>query len=980
VTWTKSEPSPDAWVHSGCHPKSVANGGGNFVAGGDGIISASSRSYPLYWVRRLAPAGNKYDVRSLVYGNGLWVAVGTQQDTNSYASPMVLTSGALAQPNESPSGVTANLASVVFAPSNSDHDDEYVAVGQGGAVVVSSNGAAWTAASAGVNNDLYGVATTPDGGLMAVGSHGSILYSADGLTWTPNVPSVTNTLYGVASSPDGIDVAVGSHGMILITTNFGAGSPRWTQVSFAMSVDLKGVAYGAEQFVAVDGLGGVWASTNGLSWASVTTHVTGQVTPTGLISVSYGEGSFTALDANDDVLTSPDGINWTVWLTQFNGTLPALLRGACFTNDLLLAVGDNGTILSAQLGTHTVDTSASLHGVAYGEGFYVAAGSDGAIYKSADGGNWNAATNCPVINQNLAAVAYGRRIFVCVGDAAQIAWSPDGDNWTALVTTATDADLRGAAFGAGRFVAVGTGGVVITSTDGQDWAVADTPTSQDLDAVTFANGQFVVTSDYPGVSMVSTDGLHWTLGGTGLENQMYGVAGGNGVFVAANSDGDLFTSADGLTWTQQAAADFELTSVTFGNWMFVAAGRYGTILVSLNGMTWMQIEPQTDEWLNGIVAGPGQVVAVGDSGTTVTEGDATLAAAPQDMGWFLIPPPTTYDLNAVVFNGQSFVAAGTGLNSALMSSNGLAWSGGAFGLNETVYGLAWGGGAYVAAADGNSIFTSSDGKNWTPPSGAQLQALNAVTYGNGIFVVAADSGKVFAGRASDVTWTSYSTGLNSDLEAVTWGNGLYVVVSEAGKIATSTNGAKWTIQQSPAEGFGLYGVCYGDGQYVAVGEAGTIVTSADGVAWTMQTNSAVTACTLRSVVWGGNQFMAVGDYGWTVRSADGVHWISASSATVDHLYSVVYANGMFLAVGANGAIEATPRPSAPRLEVALSPQGLELTLLGTAGKTYSIEVSTNLVDWAPLVAIPVGQGPGQFTDATSNPARTRRFYRAVLLP
>src|SRR6516164_6448884 len=71
--------------------------------------------------------------------------------------------------------------------------------------------------------------------------------------------------------------------------------------------------------------------------------------------------------------------------------------------------------------------------------------------------------------------------------------------------------------------------------------------------------------------------------------------------------------------------------------------------------------------------------------------------------------------------------------------------------------------------------------------------------------------------------------------------------------------------------------------------------------WTSR-NPLPTGNTLYSIVFGNGQFVAVGDVGTIVTSADGTNWVAQQSGTPDHLSGVTYANGQFVAVGFTGTI------------------------------------------------------------------------------
>ncbi|MGO8697308.1 MAG: hypothetical protein ACLQVY_06280 [Limisphaerales bacterium] len=625
-------------------------------------------------------------------------------------------------------------------------------------------------------------------------------------------------------------------------------------------------------------------------------------------------------------------------------------------------------------------TSNDLMAVAYGHGTYVAVSYQGNIFTSLDGASWSAQTNYPSTPGSLNGIAYGNGMFVGVGVQAWIVTSTDGDNWTSTNTTATDVDLSAVAFGAGRFVAIGASGVIITSANGSHWSVADSGTTSDLEAIIWANGRFVVTGNESATSLTSTDGIHWTVGGDGLTDNTDGVCGGNGMFVAADWYGNLYTSSDGLNWVQQAACGLHLLSACFWDGLLVAAGENGTLFVSPDGTNWTQMQSLADENLNGLVGENVQFVVVGDGGTGLTVAMASLAV-PAPLRWSVLASPVTSDLYSVVCNGQVYVAIGSDSDSSAVSTSGLDWTAPGAGLdNASFNGVSWGNGVFVAAESEGSIYTSTDGQNWAQQTdlGAPL---NAIAFGSGAFVVAANKGEVFA-SSDGVQWKPHTTGLVEDLMGICYGNGLFVVVAWDGTIASSADGKKWTLSANqPSTMSELFGVGYGNKQFVAVGESGMIETSPDATEWTLQTNYAVAASLLRSVAWGDDEFVAVGDGGWTVRG-NGSDWTSSSSATVNDLYSVIFTNGSFVAVGDNGTIMVTPRSAVPFLLSAafLANGSLQLTLRGTPGSTYAIEASTDLIHWSQLASLTLTSAAGQSVDSSASRVAGARFYRAKLSP
>jgi len=75
----------------------------------------------------------------------------------------------------------------------------------------------WTSVSSSTNKNLWGV-TWADGLFVAVGDEGTVLTSSDGREWTQRPSGTTETLRGV-SSADRRFVAVGTNATILLSSD-----------------------------------------------------------------------------------------------------------------------------------------------------------------------------------------------------------------------------------------------------------------------------------------------------------------------------------------------------------------------------------------------------------------------------------------------------------------------------------------------------------------------------------------------------------------------------------------------------------------------------------------------------------------------------------------------------------------------------------------------------------------------------------------
>ena len=93
----------------------------------------------------------------------------------------------------------------------------FVAVGDSGTILTSSDGTTWTSRTSGTTTNLRGITYSKSLGLfVAVGDNGVILTSSNGTTWTSRTSGVSASLLGVTYSSDlGLFVAVGESGTIL---------------------------------------------------------------------------------------------------------------------------------------------------------------------------------------------------------------------------------------------------------------------------------------------------------------------------------------------------------------------------------------------------------------------------------------------------------------------------------------------------------------------------------------------------------------------------------------------------------------------------------------------------------------------------------------------------------------------------------------------------------------------------------------------
>jgi predicted RecA/RadA family phage recombinase len=170
-----------------------------------------------------------------------------------------------------------------------------------------------TTTQVGIGGNAFPIAIVyATGTFVAVGNGGFVMSSSDGITWTNRTApgGNTNTWRGVAYG-NGIFVAVSSDGTNRVMTS--PDGITWTLRTAAAANSWNSVTYGNNLFVAVSSFAtgnNVMTSPDGITWTSRT-----NASDNYWQYVTYGNGLFLAVaysGINSSlVMTSPDGITWT---------------------------------------------------------------------------------------------------------------------------------------------------------------------------------------------------------------------------------------------------------------------------------------------------------------------------------------------------------------------------------------------------------------------------------------------------------------------------------------------------------------------------------------------------------------------------------------------------------------------------------------------------------------------------------------------
>jgi hypothetical protein len=261
--------------------------------------------------------------------------------------------------------------------------------------------------------------------------------------------------------------------------------------------------------------------------------------------IAYGDSMFVAVGTNGCMVTSLNGITWETITSAVTSNLSSITYG----NTRFVVAGDSGIILTSSngttFGTRTSGVTSGLSSVTYGNDRFVVVGDSGIILTSSDGTTWE--KQISGVTTDLSSVTYGKKQYVAVGNYGRILTSPDGIVWTTK-TSGITTNLSSVSYGADLFVAVGgykSGmieytGTILSSPEGTTWTKSNAIILSNLNCVIFADNQFVVVGSIGAIAS-SPDGMVWKLvSETG--SWLTSVAFGNNTFMAVGNNGALLTS------------------------------------------------------------------------------------------------------------------------------------------------------------------------------------------------------------------------------------------------------------------------------------------------------------------------------------------------------------------------------------------------------------------------------------------------------
>ena len=187
--------------------------------------------------------------------------------------------------------------------------------------------------------------------------------------------------------------------------------------------------------------------------------------------------------------------------------------------------------------------------------------------------------------------------------------------------------------------------------------------------ITYGNGTFVMVGSYNYI-FTSTDGLKWTQQTKEVKGQIlmciaYGEdATGRGTFIAPYQSGKIFVSKNnGETWESTSTGSeisHNITSVGYGNGKFLIGGSTGSFLASSNdGQSWTIQKSPIHIGLYDAIYADGLYIMVGKNYWVAEPDRFTILASNDGINWYVQPVSgIAKDLYGVTYGNGIFVAVG----------------------------------------------------------------------------------------------------------------------------------------------------------------------------------------------------------------------------------------------------------------------------------------------------------------------------------
>lgn len=554
--------------------------GYQYVDGNDSAIFATSTDGAT-WVEVDMTGIAHYDFRSLIYANGLFIALTLDND-------------------------------------NSGH------------IITSSDGLNWTERHTITDGTTYNQIAYVNSLLIAPIAVSTeitellLITSSDGLNWTEyNVGEIGTNVGAIAYGNGTYVVPVQSSGTTYILTSTDA--ITWEIVA-TLDYDVYSLAYGNNQFVGVGNNGNLFKSSDTISWSLTNIGIADNLNLISNINGRFFVYSMYNLD--NPLLSSADGDLW--YIEVFPNSTSVIYDLIFKSPNTYISVGTNSLIFSKSNNTpaitpsatpilsatptmtitpsHTPDAPVYGNVIAIGSSDTNDINNVNLLMQSSDGNTFTRTGTLPDTQYSTITYSPQLDLYVAAGSGSRLGYSTDALTWTAhnFSIIGGDVDTTNIIWSSylNKFYICGTNVYkVASSDDGLTWTnIYDIIDSRDWYGIAYSPSLnvMVVVGDSdgtnPGGVAYSTNAeSNWTYGTLPKSGRFYNVIWVDdlSIFIAAGTSG-VCISSDGINWTgynvTANVSDVRDIAYARSSGMLIAVGPYAnttSIYRSTdNGQTW----------------------------------------------------------------------------------------------------------------------------------------------------------------------------------------------------------------------------------------------------------------------------------------------------------------------------------------------------------------------------------------------------------
>lgn len=602
----------------------------------------------------------------------------------------------------------------------------------------------------------------------------------------------------------------------------------------------------------------------------------------------------------------------------------------------------------------TMDRS-ELYSVTYGNGTYVAVGTNGVIKISTDGDKWTVIDNYPIW---LKGVVWGKDRFVSIGSLGTILTSKDGKTWLSA-QSGVNTNLESITWNGNMYVAVGEKGIIVTSEDGITWTKRSLEVPYNFSKIVCSSNKFIACiSDTFNVVLESDDGVNWyTVTPYGNHYGYYNAAYNGTTFIMSgkipNQEGFVtITSKNGINWTQVGNPPL-ITSITSNGRSFIATGNSTRdennivtqyIYASEDGVDWRTHQVKWDAGLfrdiRDIYWCNDRYIGLKYTGEIYTSLDA--------LQWRQASTDIPYTFEKIIWNGNNVMAYDKS-GRTLLSNDGRSWTESTtLNIDKPIINMLHAGDkTFAIAGSPAKMFISADGVNWKKHDMEGLEYSKVLWTGNN-FILFTNTELYTSSDA--ITWTKIQKPANFIINSIVWDGKKYVAVGGQSTIyggesnysqpfrciGTSIDGVNWTIDKFEGA-TSLNEIIWVNNQFIAIGDGGTVLTSENGQTdWIRRISHSKN--NLADIVWDGKKYIILGGKGTILYSMDGRAWIDEkTNLTSDYISQLVSSNDRYIGLGLNSIIIGTSSINST-LEGGIAPKNKFIDVRNHWARDYIIEL------------------------------------------